>query len=430
MFSEQALAVRRALRLAIALPPSEAGDALSRISRYAITDIDIAALEFCRTYLIKHHEFPHPDVIASNVGVALPSTNEPLSAELESARRNYVEEGLRAAVEEASGHVQQGNPDAALTGLASAVSQIGSAQGSAKVVDLRDVEKGALARYFDMLAGKIPPPPSTGWPTLDNKGSFSVGDLLSIIGRPGAGKSWLLLRLGLYQWATYGKPCLFVTQEMTAEQVEERALPIVAGVPYGPLADGKQLQYEIGGLTHSQYIERLEGAAEEMRSGNAPFLIYDTKMAGTVEDVERIAGMHGIERVLIDGAYLMKHSDKRLNRYQRVAENLDLMKDWLQRAGVALATTWQFKRGAGKDDASEDADLDDIGYSNAVGEYSSIVIGLLTPPKKISQMKQRTVTVMKGRGGQVGSFDVAWDFTKMGFDEIGAEESEADLEHL
>lgn len=430
MLSEHTLAARRALRLAIALPPSEAGEALNRIARYVVTDVDVAALDFCRSYLSKHHVFPHPDVIATNVGVMLPETKEPLSAELEYARKHYVTEGLRSAVEEASEHVQQGDPDAALYSLASQVSVIGSAQSGAKVVDLRDVEKGALARYFDMLAGKIPKPPSTGWPTLDAKGSFAAGDLLSIIGRAGAGKSWLLLRLGLYQWATYGKPCLFVTQEMTAEQVEARALPIVAGVPYGPMADGKQLQYEIGGLTQKQYLERLEGAAEEMRAGAAPFLIYDTKMAGTVEDVERIAAMHGIERVLIDGAYLMKHRDRRLNRYQKVAENLDLMKDWLQRAGIALGTTWQFKRGAGKDDAGEEADLDDIGYSNAVGEYSSIVIGLLTPPKKLSQMKQRTVTIMKGRGGQIGSFDVAWDFASMGFDEVSIAESEADLEHL
>jgi len=93
-------------------------------------------------------------------------------------------------------------------------------------------------------------------------------------------------------------------------------------------------------------------------------------------------------------------------------------------------SSWQFKRGQGKDDAGGPPDLDDIGYSHAVGEYMTAILGLLENPKNVSQMNKKHVTIMKGRNGETGGFDIWFNFAKMDFDEITAKETETDLVYL
>lgn len=226
-------------------------------------------------------------------------------------------------------------------------------------------------------------------------------------------------------------PVMFVTQEMGAAQIEKRALPMIAGVNPTPLYQGTLLQYQQGGMTHAEYLAKLEDARIMLANAPAPFLIYDSKMAGTIADIESIAAVHGVRRVWIDGMYMVRHPDPRLGRYARVPENLDLTKQWCQRTGASVVSSWQFKRGAGKDGAEgETPDLDDIGYSHAIGEYMGVILGLLENPKSVTQMNKKKVTVMKGRNGEVGGFDIHWNFAKMDFSEIQAEETHGDLQYL
>ena len=430
MITDQA-ATRRALRLALSLPASEGGRYLHALAQYATTDADAGAVSFARDHLVSNGKLPHPDTLTSETGAVLPISNETIDYEMERAKAAYVEAGLRSAVDDAS-QTLNGSKDVhgALKNLTHALLQLSQSQAAPSLTDLRDAADTILPHYQAQLQGLVPPPLKTGYPTLDAKGSFREGDLLSVVGRPGAGKTYLMLRLALWRWGQYGVPTLFVTQEMSAEAVQARAVPMVAGVPVGPLYEGRPLQYVVGGMTHEDYESALKEAAESMRDVTCPFLIYDTRMAGTVADVESIAAMYGIEHVYVDGAYLLSHPDRRLNRYQKVAENLDLLKNWTQRAGVMLATSWQFKRGSGKSGADEEAELDDIGYSNAVAEFSTVVLGLLSPPKSVSEMKQRTVTVMKGRNGEAGKFKVHFDFQTMNFEEVEEAEVKADLDYL
>lgn len=422
---------RRALRLVVGLPPDQGGKNLHDLAEFAVTDLDREAIRFCRSHLAANGVLPQPETITQSTGLPLPSGKEPLSYEMESARLAYVETSLRSAVDAASSILNgEKNPDSALTNLTHDLLALSRRQTSARLTDLRKAERGILAHYSDQLEGKVEPPMKTGWPSLDSKGAIRNGDLVSIVGKSGAGKTYCLLRLALWRWGQYGCPTIFVTQEMSSEAVEARALPMVAGVPVSPLSEGRKVQDSVGGLTHDSYVEKLTEAAKALKSAESPFLIYDTKMAGTVSDVETIAAMYGVDQVYIDGAYLLSHPDRRLGRYQKVAENLDLMKDAAMRGGMTLFSTWQFKRGAGKGGADEEADLDDIGYSNAVSEFSSVVVGLLSPPKSVSQMKQRTLTIMKGRNGEAGSFNIHFDFATSNFEEVQEDEMKADISYI
>ncbi len=431
MDANSSMAGLRVLRHVLDMGLKEGVHALSRATPYLTYEEDQKALDLIRAHITKYGALPHPDTLLNKAAIFLPQPMEPFDHDFDVLKHRFVEDAMRSASDEASEHTAQGDAVGALTKMIGRLLPLTHEHGGLTLTDLRKIKDNALAFYAQQLAGAAPEGQKLGYPTLDAQGTLEDGDMIGVVGRPGAGKTWIMLQMAASFWAEYQEPILFVTQEMSARQLEKRALPLFAGVDPTPMYMGTALQYEVHGLTQEQYVTRLNEAAAMLAGSDVPFLLYDSKMAGTVADIEAIAAMHGIRNVFIDGAYMLRHPDPRLGRYARVPENLDLMKYYCQRTGARIFSSWQFKRNAGKYDASgETPDLDDIGYSHAIGEYMSVILGMLENPKSLTQINKKHITIMKGRGGQTGGFDIHWDFVKMNFKEIVAEETEADLTYL
>lgn len=425
----------RVLRAILDLPIQKAGAELSKVQPYLTYPEDQKAFDFIRSHFATTGKLPHPDTVMDKVSVHLGTPTETYAFEVDQLRDRFIEDAMRAASETASGLLQEGKARDALATLIGTLLPVTQGQAGYALSDLRDT--GVLNFYKSQLDGTAPKTEKLHYPSLDKQGGLEDGDMIGVVGRPASGKTWLMLRMALKYWAEMNNdkeptPVLFVTQEMSSKQIEKRALPLIAGVNPSPLYQGKVSQHEIGkaNTAQAEYLATLEKARTALLNNEAPFLIYDSKMAGTVHDIESIAAMHGVKRVWIDGAYMLRHPDPRLGRYARVPENLDLLKQWCQRTGASVLSSWQFKRGAGKDDAGDTPDLDDIGYSHAIGEYMGVILGLLENPKSVSQMNKKRITIMKGRNGEVGGFDIHWRFHDMCFDEITAPETESDLTYL
>lgn len=431
----QSTAGLRVLRHILDMEPKEAGDAIGRATPFLTYDEDKKALDFIRSHFSMTGKMPHQETVLDNVAVFLPPLQEVFSYDLAILKNRYVEDAMRDASDKASALIVDGKAQDALKAMLADLLPLTQQYGGHELFDLRKAQQSGLAFYKSQLDGTAPPVQTLGIPTLDEQGGIEDGDMIGLVGRPASGKTWLMLMLSMKYWAEQEKgheePVLFVTQEMSRPQIEKRAIPLAAGVDPTPMYKGTPIQYQLHGHTPETYMQALEDAAANLATGKAPFLIYDSKMAGTVADIESIASVHGVRKVFIDGAYMLRHPDPRLGRYQRVPENLDLMKQFCQRTGCATVTSWQFKRGAGKDDAAgETPDLDDIGYSHSIGEYMGVVLGLLENPKSVEQMNKKTVTIMKGRNGEVGNFQIHWDFQNMNFEEVTVSESNADLTYL
>lgn len=431
MSFNQSTAGLRVLSHILKLNAQDAAGAMAQASPFLTYDDDKRVVAYIQDHLAKHGTLPSKNTILDQITVFLPEPEEPLTFDLQQLKNRFLEEGMRDATELASELIQEGKQPEALNKMLGRLLPLTHNYGDHAVSDIREIDKTALANYKLALAGELPPPEILGYPTIDAQGGIEDGDLIGIIGRPGSGKTWLMLNTALKWWASYHEPVLFVTQEMSQRQMERRILPLFAGVDPTPLYKGVPQQYELHGDTAESYMAKLEQAAKDMKSIAAPFLIYDSKMAGTIQDIENIASLHGCRRIWIDGAYMVRHPDASLGRYARVPENLDLLKQYCQRSGAAVFTSWQFKRSAGKtkDDNSE-PDLDDIGYSHAIGEYCGIILGLLENPKHLGEVTKKKVSIMKGRNGEVGSFEINWRFKTMDFDEVMPEELEGDVLYL
>ena len=158
-----------------------------------------------------------------------------------------------------------------------------------------------------------------------------------------------------------------------------------------------------------------------LQSEEVPFWILDGNLSNSVEDIYGHARQLNPDCIYIDGAYLLTHPKER-DRFRRVAENTDLIKRELASL-CPVECSWQLNREAAKKKKTEDVGLSEIGYSDAIGQISSVVLGLFQE-ESVETVAARQVHVMKGRNGEVGKFKTRWDFNYCDFAEIAEEELE------
>jgi len=232
--------------------------------------------------------------------------------------------------------------------------------------------------------------------------------------------TWFLLYAALNGWLKAGKnqdkenpqSRMFVSMEMPISQIQQRLAAIVAQVPAGAIKNPN---------LSTMKLAKLKNSLLEIQGFGEPFYVIDGNLTATVEDIWMLARQLKPAAILIDGGYLVKHPTER-DRYRRVAENADLMKQELA-ALAPTAVSWQFAKSASKKKKGEKVTGDDVGYSDAIFQVSSLLLGLFEEDS-VETLQQRKIEILKGRGGEVGSFRTKWDFQNMDFSEIEDEDVE------
>jgi replicative DNA helicase len=87
--------------------------------------------------------------------------------------------------------------------------------------------------------------------------------------------------------------------------------------------------------------------------------------------------------------------------------------------GIPCLATYQFtaeSRKAFYKKKGTEPTIADIAGTGEIANLSTVVLGMLADDSPES-IHKRKVLIMKGRGGETGSFDVNWNFQTMDFDE-------------
>lgn len=264
------------------------------------------------------------------------------------------------------------------------------------------------------------------WDYMDNMSNgFHAGDVVSFVGRPARGKTFMLIRTALQNWRMQGARPLVVSMEMTPLSLAQRMSAMYAEVNLSQLRSHSF-------ATASE--KKFRGGLERISAEGEDFFIVDGNLAATAEDVYMLASNLNCDSIYIDGAYMLKHPNVRLDRFTRVAENVELMKQYGSQLGIPTVASWQLNRDAAKKSQkgsknapAQKSGLEDIGYSDAIGQISSIVLAL-TEPESVETLNRRVLSLMKGRNGEVGEFAINWDFMRMNFDQCSL--NSAQLQHL
>ena len=363
-------------------------------------------------FVDKYGTLPSVDAFEKETGIELPKVEDPVAYYYDRVKKKHITRAMVAVGDQIREHLQDKDPELALETMTNIASLLQFQMTGQKIYDFREAYNFLLpqleAQWSDSSL-KVP----FGWPHMDDpaKGSGGVGsgDLVSLIGRPAQGKTWFLLYIALSIWQQTNRPVLFVSMEMTATAIFARLAAMQTHTKMSLISSGAFPN--LFGDSKKKFIDSLKELNSPDRE---PFYVVDGNLTSTVADIIPIAMHTNAAAVLIDGAYLVQHPDIR-NIYEAVNANTGLMKSKIATAlQIPVFASWQFSREATKLKKGERPSLQHIGYSDAIGQLSSVVLGLFEEDSPETLIR-RKVDVLKGREGEVGEFFVNWDFDDMDF---------------
>lgn len=258
---------------------------------------------------------------------------------------------------------------------------------------------------------------SLGWPTLDAAtNGLGGGELGFVVGRPGMGKSWVLLEIARQNYIL-GKPTLFVSMEMGLAQITRRWLALMTGINPNRIRSGMVSIHEEA---------RLEAAKVSLEEGSPVQLISGDQcrdVAGLEAEIED----RSPEVILVDAMYLMRGPESAfggVKQWEAVSGVVRGLKAAAIRWDVPIISSVQFNRNQ-KSNASKVMDLGDIAGADAIPQDASVVMGLqpFAPPY---ERERKRLEFLKHREGDSAAIGLAFNFDPVSITETPLDVEEED----
>jgi replicative DNA helicase len=249
---------------------------------------------------------------------------------------------------------------------------------------------------------------ATGFPGVDSLlgGGVHRGDLVVLAGEAGSGKSALALGIVLRVCSAGGKAA-FLTGEMAAERVYDRALAIEARVRHDQLRHGT-----LDDASRNQVAL----AAAKLRA-HAP-VIRQIPDGGAAPLSDVLIEHLGMQLVVVDPVQWLLAGDTSLDEQMaRVAQALKALA--LRRSVAVLAVT--SLRAATRDRPDPRPRLDDLGALGALKQHADIVLGLFRE-EMYSDLRDvqgaAELHVLKNRSGALGYADLYFYKESLRFEDV------------
>lgn len=378
---------------------------------------EVEPYQFVAAHVAKYGALPKIKTLTEMFS-EMPEPVEPVKYYADLVEQRFIHKRLNTALTECQGHMKEQDTFTAMNVITEAMAHIRTAQARAQMMEfmteghdlyMAQYAKAKLAQHVEVY---------TGLPTLDAFGPMRGGDVLSIVGRPAMGKTFNLLAMAMDAAQTQGAPVLFVSMEMPLVEIMERQVAMYAHYPMTHIQN-----YELSTTQSKSLPVILKKAKDE----KGRCWVVEGNFASTVDDIASLAHQLAPRAVYVDGAYLTEHPDKRFDMSKRVNANAMLFKRRALELGIPFFLSYQFNRDVEKlnqkKDGGKKKGLSNVMWSDSVAQISSVVLGLFEE-ESVETLIARTVEVLKGRKGQIGSLRQNWNFQTMDFTEI---KDEADL---
>lgn len=237
------------------------------------------------------------------------------------------------------------------------------------------------------------------------------GDLISVSGRPGSGKTNVIINSAN---AAYDAEmvCMIATFEMPVEQLARRFIERRTNIP------SKRLKF--GNFTF--LAERtIKGQIIELQSKEAKghrLVIYQGQLLSNITTLKEKLELIKPDVFYVDGAYNMKVGRGNKSKWEHVSEGAEFLKDTALTRKIPVFATYQLNReGKGKKGSG-----DNIMYSDTIYQLASIAITVLNPEDtKTDSVSswggsiRRILKIDKGRDGESAIVEAEFSFGKKPF---------------
>jgi replicative DNA helicase len=377
--------------------------------------------DFIESHYFKHGVVPKLGTVEEETQIKIPKfPDEPIGFWIEGVKRRIQGELVSKAIKELQSLAVSGEMVDASNVARNLVFDLEKHDQNERVITLARVVQSVLdAHDLRQRKGVISGVPF-GIDYLDKiSDGAQPGDAVALVGRPGVGKTYLLLAMANYAYEGNDIP-LVVTTEMSTFQCARRLVALRTGV--------SATLIRLGRMSFWGRRKVYDDITVIMEEEGRPFHLMQGTFSTTIEDIFLRVKELRPTSLYVDGAYLLRSKNKNQAKWERVSETAEFLKLVASEFGIPVISTYQFNRkGPG---------LGNIGYSDAVGQLASIVIGI-EEDEESSQTKwgaQQTklITLYKGREGERGQIRIVYDMEHMkirqqeivsGFDEESNEET-------
>lgn len=229
--------------------------------------------------------------------------------------------------------------------------------------------------------------------------------LVTTIAKTGVGKTWLYILMACYcQLNNYR--VLFLTTEMSEEQIEDRLEAMHMGMMYKDFNYNKFKSGTLSPEEEANYFEYLD------KKDKLEPLIIET--ATGASNVNAKIQQYNPDIIFIDSAYLMEDDRGSDQDWLRIAHITRDLKMLAKRTGKPICINSQADSTTCKKTGPE---LENIGFSRAIGHDSDVVLALFRDEEMIEDREMK-LKVLKQREGILGSVMLNWDFSTMDFSTI------------
>jgi len=299
-----------------------------------------------------------------------------------------------AVVAMSSGRVN--DPSSYAASMIEELDDIASAAKASNVrrVSLGEASRSVLAHIEAVRNGKVEAGAPFGLPRLDKATlGMAPGDLIILAGRPGMGKTTMGVHVALSS-ARRGHGALFVSLEMTAQQLAERALSAAAyskreePITYRMIREAKDLSPEaIWRLEQAtDYLEGLPLVIEQQPGLNV------SQIAARARQVRTRFEREGkkLSLLIVDHIGLVSPSKRYSgNRTQEITEITGALKALAKELGVAILALSQLSREAEKRTDKRPV-LSDLRDSGSIEQDADMVIGLYREAYYLEHKENKT----------------------------------------
>lgn len=247
---------------------------------------------------------------------------------------------------------------------------------------------------------------ATPWETLnDATWGLHKGEFWVIAARPAVGKTFDALVMGEHLYRVEGLTPLIISNEMGDEQLMRRFNAINYRLPYG--------NFRSGLLTDQQEKKFFDGLDERKKNGKPIHVVPGLGLG--ISAIGQKVEQYKPDVLICDGFYLTPDDEKGKDVFSRTTNVSRGFKQLALHYNIPVIGTTQFNRGVSE--KSEDAELGNIGFADAIGQDADVVIGLIrTVDMKLN--KEMKKQVMKCREGDTPSFRHMFDLDSMCFDDL------------